>query len=154
MGTPEWIDVLKPGDRLTKSRYDWDTSDLPEGRYRIRVQASDEPSNPPDRVKRHELTSAVVLVDNTPPSLASLEARGRKVSGTAVDGVGPISRIELSVAGSGDWYPFFPRDGIYDQQREDFDVDVSGVAPAGRVVISVRVYDEANNFVVRHVTLE
>ena len=38
-------------------------------------------------------------------------------------------------------------------QREDFDVDVSTFAHGGRAVIAVRVYDQANNFIVRHVTL-
>jgi hypothetical protein len=152
-GAPRWFDILEPHTALTKTSFDWDTSDLPEGRYRIRVQASDELSNPPGRVKRHELESRIVTVDNTPPVITALEAKGRQVHGTAVDGVGPIARIELSVAGSGEWVPFFPRDGIYDQPREDFDVDVSSLSPAGRVLISVRVYDQANNFVVRHVTL-
>lgn len=152
-GTSEWLDILKPGRLLTKSQFDWDTSDLPEGHYRLRVQVSDELSNPPDRVKKHELSSATIVVDNTPPALVSLEASGRRVTGTAADGVGPIARIEMGVAGSGEWYPFFPRDGIYDQAREDFDVDISAFAPAGRVIVSIRVYDRANNFVVRHVTL-
>jgi hypothetical protein len=152
-GTNEWLDILKPGRLLTKNQFDWDTSDLPEGHYRLRVQVSDELSNPPDRVKKHELSSSTIIVDNTPPALVSLEAHERRVTGTAVDGVGPISRIEMGVAGSGEWYPFYPRDGIYDQEREDFDVDVSAFAPAGRAIISVRVYDRANNFVVRHVTL-
>ena len=153
LGTNEWIDILKPGRLLTKNQFDWDTSDLPEGHYRLRVQVSDELSNPPDRVKKHELSSTTIVVDNTPPALVNLEANGRHVTGTAVDGVGPISRIEIGVAGSGEWYPFYPRDGIYDQEREDFDVDVSAFAPAGRAILSVRVYDRANNFVVRHVTL-
>jgi hypothetical protein len=153
IGTNEWLDILKPGRLLTKNQFDWDTSDLPEGHYRLRVQVSDELSNPPDRVKKHELSSSTIIVDNTPPALVSLEARERRVTGTAVDGVGPIARIEMGVAGSGEWYPFYPRDGIYDQERENFDVDVSGFAPAGRVIVSVRVYDRANNFVVRHVTL-
>jgi hypothetical protein len=153
LGTNEWLDILKPGRLLTKNQFDWDTSDLPEGHYRLRVQVSDELSNPPDRVKKHELSSSTIIVDNTPPALVSLEAKDHRVIGTAVDGVGPIARIEMGVAGSGEWYPFFPRDGIYDQEREDFDVDVSAFAPAGRAIISVRVYDRANNFVVRHVTL-
>jgi hypothetical protein len=153
VGTNEWLDILKPGRLLTKNQFEWDTNDLPEGHYRLRVQVSDELSNPPDRVKKHELSSSTIVVDNTPPALTSLEATGRRVTGTAVDGVGPISRIEMGVAGSGEWYPFYPRDGIYDQEREDFDVDVSAFAPQGRAVISVRVYDRANNFVVRHVTL-
>jgi hypothetical protein len=153
LGTNEWLDILKPGRLLTKNQFDWDTSDLPEGHYRLRVQVSDELSNPPDRVKKHELSSSTIIVDNTPPALVSLEAKDHRVTGTAVDGVGPIARIEMGVAGSGEWYPFFPRDGIYDQEREDFDVDVSAFAPGGRAIISVRVYDRANNFVVRHVTL-
>jgi hypothetical protein len=153
VGAPEWLDVLEPRRLLTKTQYDWDTADLPEGRYRVRVEASDELSNPPDRVKKHELYSNTIVVDNTPPALVTLEANGRRISGTAVDGVGPIARIEMSVAGTGEWYPFFPRDGIYDQQREDFDVDASAFAPAGRAIISVRVYDQESNFVVRHVTL-
>jgi len=153
LGTNEWVDLLKPGRPLTKAQYEWDTADLPEGHYQVRVQASDELSNPPDRVKKHELASTTIVVDNTPPALVTLEANGRRVTGTTVDGVGPIARIEMSVAGSSEWYPFFPRDGIYDQQHEDFDVDVSSFAPQGRVVIAVRVYDQANNFVVRHVTL-
>jgi hypothetical protein len=153
VGTNEWLDILKPGRLLTKNQFEWDTSDLPEGNYRLRVQVSDELSNPPDRVKKHELSSATIVVDNTPPALVSLEATGRRVTGSAADGVGPISRIEMGVAGSGEWYPFYPRDGIYDQAREDFDVDVSAFAPAGRTIVSVRVYDRANNFVVRHVTL-
>jgi hypothetical protein len=152
-GTSEWLDILKPGRLLTKNNFDWDTADLPEGHYRLRVQVSDELSNPPDRVKKHELSSPTIIVDNTPPALVSLEASARRVTGTAVDGVGPISRIEMGIAGSGEWYPFYPRDGIYDQPREDFDVDVSAFAPAGRGIISVRIYDRANNFVVRHVTL-
>ena len=86
-------------------------------------------------------------------SLVNLEANGRRVTGTAVDGVGPIARIEMGVAGSGEWYPFYPKDGIYDQEREDFDVDISALSPASGVIISVRVYDRSNNFVVRHVTL-
>ncbi|MEY4549720.1 MAG: hypothetical protein RL685_5915 [Pseudomonadota bacterium] len=153
LGTNEWVELLKAGRPLTKSQYDWDTADLPEGRYQVKVLASDELSNPPDRVKRHDLTSATIVVDNTPPALVALEANGRRVTGTATDGVGPIARIEMGIAGSGEWYPFYPRDGIYDQQREDFDVDVSTFSQAGRVVIAVRVYDQANNFIVRHVTL-
>ena len=45
-----WNAQFKPNEKLTKDSYSWDTSDLPEGRYRIKVVASDELSNPPDRV--------------------------------------------------------------------------------------------------------
>jgi hypothetical protein len=153
LGTDTWYDLLKPGERLTDESYTWDTADLPEGRYRIRVSASDEPSNPPDRVKRHELESGVVLVDNTQPTLQALRVAGRRVQGTAVDGVGPIQRIEVALVGSDDWLPFAPSDGIFDEQREEFDIDVTPLSAQGPAMIAIRVYDSANNFVVRNLTL-
>ncbi len=154
IGTGTWYDMLKPDEVLTKTEYTWDTADLPEGRYRVRLVASDDISNPPGLAKQSEMLSDIVLVDNTPPTVEGLRVQGRHVLGTAVDGVGPIKRIQISVAGTGVWYPFFPTDGIFDDQREKFDADVSSFAPKGPVLLSVRVYDKADNFVVRNVTLK
>ncbi len=154
VGTTTWYLLTKPTEKLTKESYSWETSDLPEGEYRVRVAASDELSNPPDRVKTHELESSVILVDNTPPRIEGLTAQGRRVRGRAIDGVGPIERIEIAIAGSDEWFPFHPKDGIFDEQAEDFDADVQSFAPSGPVLLSVRVYDRANNFVVQNVALK
>lgn len=153
VGTNDWFDVLKPNETLTSESYTWDTADLPEGRYRISVSASDELSNPPNRAKKHRLESGVVLVDNTPPTIAQLRANGRVIDGVVIDGVGPIQRIEVSIAGSDEWFPYYPKDGIFDEQREEFTADVSAFAPSGAVLVSVRAYDSANNYVVRHVSV-
>jgi hypothetical protein len=154
LGTNDWFDLLKPGEKLTKETYSWETSDLPEGRYRVRVTASDEISNPPDRVTRDTRESGIVLVDNTPPTIDALTATGTHLKGIAQDGVGPIARIEVSVAGSDEWLPFFPADGIFDEQREELDVDVKNMAKSLPALFSVRVYDKANNFVVRSVLVK
>lgn len=154
VGTTQWFELLKPNEKITSESYSWETADLPEGEYRVRVTASDELSNPPGRVRTHALESGVVLVDNTPPRVEALKAAGRRVSGRAIDGVGPIQRIEVSVVGSDEWYPFEPKDGIFDEQSEDFDADLSGFAPQGAALAAVRVYDSANNFVVRNVALK
>lgn len=154
VGTTTWYDLLKPKEKLTSESYSWDTSDLPEGEYRVRVTASDELSNPPGRVRKHSLESGVILVDNTPPRIEGLAVTGRRVKGRAIDGVGPIKRIEISIAGSDEWYPFEPKDGIFDEQSEDFEADISSFAPQGAALVSVRVYDQANNFVVRNVSLK
>jgi hypothetical protein len=151
VGSNDWFDLLKPGEKLTKETYSWETSDLPEGRYRVRVTASDEISNPPDRVMKDVRESGMVLVDNTPPSIDTLAATGTHLKGIAQDGVGPIARIEVSVAGTDEWFPFFPADGIFDEQREELDIDVKNIAKTLPALITVRVYDKANNFVVRSV---
>lgn len=153
VGSNVWYDLTKPYEKLTKDSYTWDTADLPEGRYRLKVVATDELSNPPDRVTTDELESGVVLVDNTAPTIEGLRLAGRKLQAVVLDGVGPIQRVEISVAGTDEWRPVFPNDGIFDEQREELDVDVSTVLPAGPALISVRAYDGADNFVVRSLPL-
>jgi hypothetical protein len=147
----EWRPMLKASEKLTSADYSWDTSTLPEGTYRIMVEGTDELANPPDRVTKHSLISPIVLVDNTPPVFKSLEIRGRRLSGEVVDGVGPIARIEVSVAGSDEWRPISPKDGVFDQPAETFDADVSAVIPAGNQIVAVRAYDTAGNMVSRNV---
>jgi hypothetical protein len=100
------------------------------------------------------MESSVVLIDNTAPVIEGLKVAGKHVQGIAIDGVGPIARIEISRVGSDDWLPFFPTDGIFDEQREEFDADVSALVSSLPVLLAVRVYDKANNFVVRNVTIK
>lgn len=149
-----WFDALKPDQVLTENKYSWDTASLPEGRYRIRVTATDELANPPDRVTSHSLESGVFLVDNTPPIFEGLRVEGRQVRGRVKDGVGPIRRIEIQQAGQEPWIPFEPSDGIFDQAEESFTADLNQVFPAGPLLITVRAFDSAGNSVVQHLRLE
>jgi hypothetical protein len=150
-GQTTWRSALKPGEKLTRTDYEWETSSLPEGAYRLMVDASDELSNPPDRALRHSLESGVVLVDNTPPVFKALAMNGRRITGEVVDGVGPISRIEVSIAGSDEWRPLFPKDGIFDEAAEAFDASIAALVPAGSHIVAVRAYDTAGNMVSRDV---
>jgi hypothetical protein len=153
LGSNVWYDLLRSDERLTKETYTWDTSDLPEGRYRVLVSSSDELSNPPEQVTRDELESGVVVVDNTPPVIEGLKLVGRRLSAVVLDGVGPITRVEVSAAGRDEWRPLGAQDGIFDEQREELDADVSPILPAGPSLVSVRAYDAAGNFVVRNLPL-
>ena len=147
-----WRSALKPGEKLTKTDYEWDTTTLPEGLYRIMVEATDELANPPDRVTRHTLESGTILVDNTPPVFTKAPAmNGRKLSGTVADGLGPIARIEVSIAGTDEWRPLFPSDGIFDEATESFDADLAALVPPGSHILAVRAYDTAGNMVSRDV---
>ena len=150
-GQTTWRSALKPGEKLTRTDYEWETASLPEGTYRLMVDASDELSNPPDRAHRHTLESGAVLVDNTPPVFKALAMNGRRITGEVVDGVGPIARIEVSIAGSDEWRPLFSKDGIFDEAAEAFDASVAALVPAGSHIIAVRAYDTAGNMVSRDV---
>jgi hypothetical protein len=148
-----WYDALEPGKVLTRSELSWETKDIPEGKYVLRVTASDELSNPPGRALKHSLESNVVLVDNTAPSIEAVVVRGRSVSGRVRDGVGPIRRIEVRLAGREEWIPFEPKDGIFDQADEEFLLDLAPVTPSGAELLTLRVFDTAGNSEVAHLRL-
>ncbi len=154
IGTATWIDMLEPSERLTKTRYQWNTASLPEGRYRVRVEASDELSNPPEQVKRDALVSHVVVVDNTAPRVERLVIEGNRLVGTVTDGLGPIARVEVSVAGSEQWIPLAPTDGIFDEAREEFAISLSSLGFSRPALVAVRVFDQEHNHAVASILLK
>jgi hypothetical protein len=143
-----WRDITRPDEVLTKNEMEWETATLPEGKYRVRVTASDELSNPPETTLEHSLESAPVLVDNTPPVLHGLAIQGRRIRGHVVDGVGPIARVEIAVDGRPEWHPLAPVDGIFDSADEAVDSDVHTLVPPGSHIVAVRAFDAAGNSVV------
>lgn len=151
-GDTTWRDALKPDEVLTKSDYDWDTASLPEGKYRIKVEASDEASNPPGQTEKHALVSQLVLVDNTPPVFqGGVTVTGRRVKARVVDGLGPIVRVEMAIDGRLDWRPLPASDGIFDTADEAIDADIAQLVAAGTHILAIRAFDSAGNFVVAEV---
>lgn len=150
-GQTQWRDALKADDVHTKTELEWDTAALPEGKYRLRVEASDESANPPDQVQKHALESETVLIDNTPPRIDALEIAGRRLRARVVDGTSPVARVEMAVDGKLEWRPLAPADGIFDTPDERVDSDVSVLVPPGSHIVVVRAFDVAGNSVTRDV---
>lgn len=148
-----WRDMQRTDEIVVspKLEYDWETAALPEGKYRVRLEASDELSNPPERTQKDVLESQTVLVDNTPPVFSAIAITGRRLKVRVIDVVGPIARVEVAVDGRLEWRPIAPVDGIYDAAEEIFDADVSTLVPAGSHIVAVRAFDSAGNSVVREV---
>jgi hypothetical protein len=150
-GQTQWRDALKADEIYTKTELDWDTAALPEGKYRVRVEASDEGANPPDQVQKHSLESEPVLVDNTPPRIDGLEITGRRLRARVVDGTSPIARVEMAVDGKLEWRPLAAADGVFDTVDERVDSDASSLVPPGSHIVVVRAFDVAGNAVTRDV---
>lgn len=149
-----WRDMLRSDEIITKSELEWDTAALPEGKYRVRVEASDEYANPPDQIQRHSLESSIVIVDNTPPTVPTLVVAARRLKARVVDGLSPIVRAEVSVDGRLDWRPIAPTDALFDTADESFDTDIGSLlpplaVPQGNHIVSLRAFDAAGNVVVR-----
>jgi hypothetical protein len=146
-GQTLWRTLLKPEETLTKTDYEWDTSALAEGRYRVRVEATDEFVNAPGTGNQHALNSDPFVVDNTPPVFRSLEIRGRKLSAQIVDGLGPVVRVEVAIDGKTEFRPLNARDGIFDSKDEAVEADLSSLIPTGAHIITVKAIDAAGNTV-------
>ncbi len=151
VGSDTWFSMLEPHVKHTSTSFTWDTEGLPEGKYFVRVDATDELSNPPGKVTKHSNTSRAIIVDNTPPAISNLVLNGNRLQGTATDAVGPIVSLEFSLVGEKTWYPIFPKDNVFDDAEETFDVDVSQQVPSGPHLVVVRAYDMAGNKVERTV---
>ena len=150
-GQNVWRDATKPDESLTKTEYEWETQALPEGKYRVRVEASDEGANPPEQTQKHALESQAVLVDNTPPIVKELAITGRRLKARIADGAGPIARVEVTIDGKLEWRPLGPADGVFDSAEESVDADVSAIVPPGSHIVAVRAFDAAGNAVTREV---
>lgn len=138
-------------DALDKAEFEWDTEPVPDGFYRLKVVASDEPSNGPASTLTGSRVTARVLVDNRKPEILGLVARYPWCSGMAKDSYSTITRIEYSVDGQ-PWRLVDPTDGIYDSPAESFRFQLPALT-GGRHIVAVRALDGAANMGVAQVGL-
>jgi hypothetical protein len=143
-----WIEV---GDKLEAQSFTWDTSALPDGRYRLRVTATDAPSNPLGEERAAEALSEPFTIDNTPPAVTTFAARGEAgavaIEGRAEDGFSPLTRIEVALDDD-DWRTVSPEGGMADDRTLSFRARLPKVEP-GEHTVSVRVVDLAGNTATR-----
>jgi sugar lactone lactonase YvrE len=148
----EWRDMFGEDTILTDAKYTWDTDSIPDGHYVVRVEASDEPSNPENLTLRSSATSEPIRIDNHPPRIERLEVRKGRVQGRVVDELGPVARIQMSVD-AGPWRDVFPTDSLLDSRRENFDVQLADL-PRGGHLIAIRAFDAAGNQANREIAVK
>jgi hypothetical protein len=151
-GDDAWVPAFleKP---LHKTEYSWDTESIPDGWYRIKLVASDEESNPAGEALTDEKVSDRVKVDNTRPQVLQLayDAAGGILKGVARDNLSLIRYLEFSVDG-GEWKFFAPKDGVFDDREEAFEVKIATLS-TGPHSIAVRATDEEGNVGVEKVSV-
>jgi hypothetical protein len=141
----EWK-LLK--DDLTATTYTWDTETVPDGEYVLKVVASDEPSNPPDKALKADMVSEPLLIDNTRPTVEALKATplgdGRwKIQGRTEDALSTILEIQYSVDAK-DWVSIYPTSGIFDSKKAAFEFTLDGLS-AGEHTVAIKATDAAGN---------
>ena len=133
---------------LTSPVIAWDTVAMPDGRYTLKIVASDSPGNPADTARTGERTSKSFEVDNTPPRVEGLAispgTNGHQVTFTARDDLSPVRSVEYAV-NSGPWNVVFPVDGIADSTEESFDFQLEGYNDGGVHTLVVKLTDSLEN---------
>ncbi len=125
----------------------WDTSTVPNGRYLVKITASDALSNPGGLALSGSKESTIFEVDNTPPTLTAqlLERGAARIRAQVKDDSSPLRRAEYSVNG-GRWEEIYPLDGINDGREETYEFTPEGLtAGAGPHVVVVRATDLLGN---------
>jgi sugar lactone lactonase YvrE len=150
VGDSRWRQLRKG---LSDAVLAWDTSTVPNGRYVIRVTASDAPGNPPDLALQGELESTPFDVDNTPPVLtaALLPGTPPRVRASVRDESSLIRRTDYSLDG-GRWQEVLPVDGINDSAEETYEI-TPAIAGTGPHILVLRSVDLLGNVATARVEL-
>jgi len=143
-------------DKLRDNFYTIDGATLADGRYIIKVVASDAPDNPPGQKLTGERLSEPIDIDNTPPVVKvvgqpQLTRDTVRVVFSADDATSKVKKADVSLDG-GSWTPVFPDDGIADSGHEVYTVEFGSLGP-GEHTISIRTFDTSGNIGTMSVTV-
>ena len=126
-GSDHW---LRLRDNVEETSMNFDTSQLPDGTYEVRLVASDALDNP-DMPLTDTKEGIEFQVDNTPPNVAVTQD-GNDIVVHVTDTLSPIGKVEYS-ADAQQWIRLIPVDGIADSPDETYRIPRGDVA--GKFVI-------------------
>jgi len=145
IGRSNWIEIE---DETEAANFEWDSKTVEDGRYEVRVTASDEKSNTSTAKLSGSRVSDPVVVDNTAPviSKADVKAQKAKVILTleVTDEFTVIGQVQYTVDSNTDWIGTVPEDSVYDTMKEEFVIVIEDLK-AGEHIISVKVSDDVGN---------
>jgi len=138
-GSERWLVMA---ENLEDPVYAFDTTALPDGWYRFRVQAFDRRASSDDAGERQSASRVTppVLIDNSPPELRSHDSSKDKVTAIVEDKWSPIRAARYSVDAD-EWHSAIAEDGMVDGRREVLRIPV---AAKGHMLL-LQVEDAAHN---------
>ncbi len=152
LGRTRWIEMK---DELEAASFEWDGRTVEDGRYEIRVTASDARSNTVTTALTSSRVSEPVVVDNTGPVVADLEetpssesdGKYRIFSIKVSDELSAIGKLEYTIDSNTEWISAIPDDLVCDTTEESFTVRVDREAKlaSGDHVLTVKVSDAVGN---------
>jgi len=152
LGRTNWIQIK---DDIEASSFEWDGKTVEDGRYEIRITASDSRSNTNLTKLTGSRVSEPVVVDNTGPvvknmkltSLLKDNGKYRILGIEVADELSAIGKLEYTIDSNDRWIGTVPDDLVYDTTDENFSIriDAEKDLPKGDHVITVKVSDAVGN---------
>jgi hypothetical protein len=139
---------VPPPVSTTATSRKWDTKSLKDGVYRLRVVASDRPSNAGDPLSAEAISEPVVVCNSKPvimvPSADGLQVQADgtvQVSGFVLQKLVPVTAVQVRI-GEDEWLAAEAGDGVFDSPLETF-VFRSEKLPSGEHQITVKAFNAA-----------
>jgi hypothetical protein len=142
-GEANWRALALGKPPFTGTSFDWNTETFADGWYRLRVTSSDAIANPPERALEAAKTSALFVVDNSPPTIDGLSVKGGKAAATVTDALTVVSEFAFAIDDE-PWRPASTGDGLFDDLTETLRLTVPSLAK-GTHTLSVRAADASGN---------
>lgn len=110
---------------ISQPSFGWNTENVADGRYVLKVVAWDETNHPADFLQA-EAETEVFVVDNTKPHIEinGISKGGDKVTGVVTDNLSNIIRIEYQING-GEWTSVKPKDQMFDSPKAKFELELT-----------------------------
>lgn len=145
-GRTEWIKIK---DQIEADNFEWDSKTVEDGRYEIRVTASDERSNNTTGKLTANRIDDHVTVDNTAPVIKeyTISTEGKTavtLKLRAVDQLSAIGQLSYTVDSNEQWKAAVPDDLVYDTTEESFTIVIDELK-AGEHVIAIKLSDALGN---------
>jgi len=136
-----------PASSVKDTSFTWDTNEVPDGVYQVKVVASDKPSNPAGALTDQAI-SQPFLVANVPPTLTlgAVTVGSDKtvtVRGVAQTKIAFVKAVQGRADG-GDSVAALADDGLFDSTLEPFTLTLGPLTP-GAHAVEVQAVDQAGN---------
>ncbi|HPC96110.1 MAG TPA: hypothetical protein PLU87_14285 [Sedimentisphaerales bacterium] len=145
IGRDHWIELK---DAIEDDSYEWDGKTVEDGRYEVRVVASDERSNSPATKLTGSRISDPIVVDNTGPAIRkyALDKVGKAATLKLqiTDDLSVIGKLEYTIDSNREWKSTLPDDLVFDTTDESFTLITEELEP-GEHVIALKISDDVGN---------
>jgi outer membrane protein assembly factor BamB len=145
VGRANWIEIK---DQIEVETLEWDGKTVEDGRYEMRVTASDERGNSVATKLTGSRISDPIVVDNTGPVIRryALEKSGKAATLKldVTDEQSVISKLEYTIDSHAEWKGTLPDDLVCDTTEESFTLTTHDLEP-GEHVVALRLTDDVGN---------